>query len=232
MSSFGRAPGAGAGAAGALDAFFFDVLHVDGDDLIDQPLGDRLEIVQTIAGERRIPGIVTASADEAASFLDGALAAGNEGVVLKALDATYGAGRRRGAWSPGKPVQTLALVLLAAERRTGRRHGWLSNLHLGARGADGTWVMVGKTFKGLTDATLEWQTKELLAREIGRDGIIVHVRPELVVEVALDGVQASKRYEGGVALRFARVRRYRDDKTTDAADAIEVVQGMLPGANR
>jgi DNA ligase-1 len=227
MSSFGRGSEAAGGAGGALDAFFFDVLHVDGDDLIDRPLGERLEIVQSLAGERRIPGIVTASTNEASSFLDAALAAGHEGVVLKALDSTYDAGRRGGAWRKVKPVWTLDLVVLAAEWGHGRRRGWLSNLHLGARGPDDTFVMVGKTFKGLTDATLEWQTKELLAREIGREGITVHVRPELVVEVALDGVQTSSRYPGGVALRFARVRRYRDDKTADAADGIQAVQALL-----
>ena len=129
-----------------------------------------------------------------------------------------------------KPVRTLDLVVLAAEWGHGRRHGWLSNLHLGARGPDGTFVMVGKTFKGLTDATLEWQTAELLAREIGRDGITVHVRPELVVEIALDGVQTSRRYPGGVALRFARVRRYRDDKLVADADPIEAVQALVPGS--
>jgi ATP-dependent DNA ligase len=124
-------------------------------------------------------------------------------------------------------VLTLDLVVLAAEWGHGRRQGWLSNLHLGARGHDGGFVMVGKTLKGLTDATLEWQTKEFLAREIARDGITVHVRPEMVVEIALDGVQASRRYAGGVALRFARVRRYRDDKTAEDADPIEAVQAML-----
>jgi DNA ligase-1 len=129
-------------------------------------------------------------------------------------------------------VRTLDLVVLAAEWGHGRRRGWLSNLHLGARGHDGTFVMVGKTFKGLTDAMLEWQTKELLAREIGRDGITVYVRPELVVEIALDGVQTSTRYPGGVALRFARVRRYRDDKTAADADPIEAVQALLPGYSK
>jgi DNA ligase-1 len=228
MSSFGRDRHAVRGAAGALDAFFFDVLHLDGDDVIDRPLGDRLEIVHALAGERRIPGLVTASPDEAAAFLDGALASGHEGVIVKALDSTYDAGRRGGAWRKVKPVRTLDLVVLAAEWGHGRRRGWLSNLHLGARGPDGTFVMVGKTFKGLTDATLEWQTKELVAREIGRDGITVYVRPELLVEVAVDGVQASSRYAGGVALRFARLRRYRDDKTAEAADPIEAVQALLP----
>ena len=210
MSSFGS------DAASNLGAYFFDVLHVDGDDLVDRPLTERLEVVQAVVGERRIPGIVTASPDEAAAFLDAAIAAGHEGVMVKSVDSTYDAGRRGGAWRKVKPVKTLDLVVLAAEWGHGRREGWLSNLHLGARGPDGTFVMVGKTFKGLTDALLEWQTQELLAREIGRDGIVVHVRPELVVEIALDGVQASRRYPGGVALRFARVRRYRDDKT--AAD--------------
>jgi DNA ligase-1 len=228
MSSFGRDRDAVGGAAGSLQAFFFDVLHLDGDDLLDRPLGERLEIVHAVAGERRIPGLVTASPDEAAAFLADALAAGHEGVMVKALDSTYDAGRRGGAWRKVKPVLTLDLVVLAAEWGHGRRRGWLSNLHLGARGPDGTFVMVGKTFKGFTDAMLEWQTEALAAREIGRDGITVYVRPELVVEVALDGVQASSRYAGGVALRFARVRRYRDDKTAADADPIEAVQALLP----
>jgi DNA ligase-1 len=223
MSSFGT------DAPSTLGAYFFDVLHVDGDDLLDHPLTDRLEVVQSLAGERRIPGIVTASPDEAAAFLDAAIGAGHEGVMVKAVDSTYDAGRRGGAWRKVKPVRTLDLVVLAAEWGHGRREGWLSNLHLGARGPDGGFVMVGKTFKGLTDTLLEWQTRELLARQIGREGIVVHVRPELVVEIALDGVQTSRRYPGGVALRFARVRRYRDDKTADAADPIEVVQALLPG---
>ena len=147
--------------------------------------------------------------------------------MVKALDSTYDAGRRGKAWRKVKPVWTLDLVVLAVEWGHGRRRGWLSNLHLGARGPDGTFVMVGKTFKGLTDATLEWQTKEFLARETHRDGIVVFVRPEMVVEIALDGVQASTRYPGGVALRFARVRRYRDDKSAADADTIETVRAML-----
>jgi DNA ligase-1 len=228
MSSFGSDSG---GGAGGLDAFFFDVLHVDGDDVIDRPLSERLAIVHGLVGARQIPGIVTASSDEAATVLDAALAAGHEGVMVKAVDSTYDAGRRGKAWRKVKPVRTLDLVVIAVEWGHGRRQGWLSNLHLGARGPDGTFVMVGKTFKGLTDQLLEWQTRELLAREIGRDGIVVHVRPELVVEIALDGVQASTRYPGGVALRFARVRRYRDDKTADAADSIEAVQAMLGGVS-
>jgi ATP-dependent DNA ligase I len=223
MSSFGS------DAASNLGAYFFDVLHVDGEDLLDRSLTDRLEVVQSLVGDRRIPGIVTGSAEEAATFLDAAIAAGHEGVMVKSVDSTYDAGRRGGAWRKVKPVKTLDLVVLAAEWGHGRREGWLSNLHLGARGPGGTFVMVGKTFKGLTDALLEWQTQELLAREVGREGITVHVRPELVVEIALDGVQASRRYPGGVALRFARVRRYRGDKQADAADPIEAVQALLPG---
>src|SRR5213076_536221 len=159
-----------------------------------------------------------------------ALAHAHEGVMVKALDSTYDAGRRGGSWRKVKPVRTLDLVVLAAEWGHGRRRGWLSNLHLGARGPDGGFVMVGKTFKGLTDATLAWQTNELLAREIGRDGITVYVRPELVVEVALDGVQVSTRYPGGVALRFARVKRYRDDKGPADADTIDEVRSLLPAA--
>ena len=217
------------GRRGALDAFFFDVLHLDGEDLIDRPLGERLELLHALVGERRVPSLVTASVDEATAFLEGSLASGHEGVMVKALDSRYDAGRRGGAWRKVKPVRSLDLVVLAAEWGHGRRRGWLSNLHLGARGSDGTFIMVGKTFKGLTDTTLEWQTEELLAREIGRDGITVYVRPELVVEVALDGVQASTRYAGGVALRFARVRRYRNDKTAEAADTIEAVQALLSG---
>jgi DNA ligase 1 len=226
MSSFGRDRDPAGGAAGSLGAFFFDVLHVDGDDLIDRPLGERLEVVEAVAGDRRVPGVVTESPDEAAAFLERALAAGHEGVVVKAVASTYDAGRRGGAWRKVKPVLTLDLVVLAAEWGHGRRQGWLSNLHLGARGPDGTFVMVGKTFKGLTDALLQWQTQELLAREIGRDGITVFVRPELVVEIALDGVQASTRYPGGVALRFARVRRYREDRSAASADPIEAVQAI------
>jgi DNA ligase-1 len=227
MSSFGRGRDTDGGAGGALEAFFFDVLHVDGADLIDQPLGERLEVLDALAGEQRVPGLVTASVDEANAFLERALASGHEGVMVKALDSTYDAGRRGGAWRKVKPVWTLDLVVLAAEWGHGRRRGWLSNLHLGARGPDGTFVMVGKTFKGLTDTMLEWQTAELLAREIGRDGITVFVRPELVVEIAVDGVQVSSRYPGGVALRFARVRRYRDDRSSESADPIDAVQALL-----
>ena len=223
MSSFGRERGERQG----LQPFFFDVLHLDGDDLIDAPLAARQAALTSVRGLPVIPSIVTADADEAATFLDQAIEAGHEGVMVKALDAPYDAGRRGGSWRKVKPVRTLDLVVLAAEWGHGRRRGWLSNLHLGARGPDGTFVMVGKTFKGLTDALLQWQTEQLQARAIGEEGITVHVRPELVVEIALDGVQASRRYPGGVALRFARVRRYRPDKAPSEADTIETVQAML-----
>jgi DNA ligase-1 len=175
-----------------------------------------------------VPAIVTADPGEAGEFLAGAMAAGHEGVMVKAASSRYEAGRRGQAWRKVKPVLTLDLVVLAAEWGHGRRRGWLSNLHLGARHPEGGWVMVGKTFKGLTDDTLTWQTAALLEREVARHGIVVEVRPELVVEVALDGVQRSSRYPGGVALRFARVRRYRPDKSADQADDIDAVRAV-PG---
>jgi DNA ligase-1 len=187
----------------------------------------RAEVLDRVAGAWRVPNLLTDDPDAAASFLDGALARGHEGVVVKAATSTYEAGRRGSAWRKVKPVRTFDLVVLAAEWGHGRRRGWLSNLHLGARDPDGGFVMVGKTFKGLTDALLEWQTAALLERETGRHGIVVEVRPDLVVEVALDGVQRSPRYAGGVALRFARVRRYRDDKAPDEADTIDEVRALL-----
>ena len=158
-----------------------------------------------------------------------ALAAGHEGIVVKDAGSVYAAGRRGKAWRKVKPVRTYDLVVLGAEWGHGRRQGWLSNLHLGARDeADGGFVMVGKCFKGLTDELLTWQTDALLARETARKGIAVLVRPELVVEIALDGVQASTRYAGGVALRFARVKRYRPDKSADEADTIDDLRALLP----
>jgi DNA ligase 1 len=168
------------------------------------------------------------SADDAAAFAEDALARGHEGVVVKAIGSTYEAGRRGSAWRKVKPVRTLDLVVLAVEWGSGRRRGWLSNLWLGARGDDG-FVMVGKTFKGMTDALLAWQTEQLLARKVREEGHVVHVRPELVVEIALDGVQRSTRYPGGVALRFARVKGYRDDKGPEDADTIDAVRALLPG---
>jgi DNA ligase-1 len=166
----------------------------------------------------------------AARFLEGALAAGHEGIMVKEVSSRYEAGRRGSAWRKVKPVRTLDLVVLGAEWGHGRRRGWLSNLHLGARGPDGGFVMVGKTFKGLTDALLTWQTERLLELEVARSGIVVEVRPELVVEIALDGVQTSDRYPGGVSLRFARVRRYRPDKAPGEADTIEEVRAIRPGS--
>jgi DNA ligase-1 len=214
-------------AALALQAFFFDVLHVDGDDLLDRPLRERLAVLDEVAAPLRLPAVLTDDPVAAEEFAVGALAAGHEGVMVKALDAPYQAGRRGGSWRKVKPVRTLDLVVLAVEWGHGRRTGWLSNLHLGARGADGGFVMVGKTFKGLTDELLRWQTERLQELAIGTEGHVVHVRPELVVEVALDGVQVSPRYPGGVALRFARVRRYREDKQAGEADPIEAVQALL-----
>jgi DNA ligase-1 len=205
---------------------FFDVLHVDGVDLIDDPLERRQEHLDALVGDLVIPRAHTDEPDAARAVLEQALAEGHEGVMVKALDSSYDAGRRGGSWRKVKPVKTLDLVVLAAEWGHGRRQGWLSNLHLGARDPAGGFVMVGKTFKGLTDALLTWQTEALLAREVGREGIVVQVRPELVVEVALDGVQTSTRYPGGVALRFARVKGYRPDKDPADADLIETVQAM------
>ncbi len=227
MGDFGADAPTGRGHG--LTAYFFDVLHAGGAPVVDEPLAIRRELLASVVpAGARLPSIVTADPAEAAAFLDQAVGAGHEGVMVKALDAPYDAGRRGGAWRKIKPVHTLDLVVLAAEWGHGRRTGWLSNLHLGARGVDGAFVMVGKTFKGLTDELLRWQTDRLQQLEVGTEsGYIVHVRPELVVEIALDGVQASTRYPGGVALRFARVRRYREDKSPAAADTIETVQGML-----
>jgi DNA ligase-1 len=214
-------------ATRALHPWFFDVLAVDGTDLLDVALRERLEVLERIAPRHRIPAVATDDPEAAARVLDEALEVGHEGVMVKSLDSTYDAGRRGGAWRKVKPVRTLDLVVLAVEWGHGRRRGWLSNLHLGARGPDGTFVMVGKTFKGLTDELLTWQTERLQQLAIGQEGHVVHVRPELIVEIALDGVQASPRYPGGVALRFARVRRYREDRSPADADTIETVQSML-----
>jgi DNA ligase-1 len=214
-----------------LRAFFFDVLHADGA-LVDEPLSTRREQLREIVPETsRLPSIITADVSEAQHFLDGSIAAGHEGVMVKDLTAPYEAGRRGGAWRKVKPVYTFDLVVLAVEWGHGRRQGWLSNLHLGARDGQGGFVMVGKTFKGLTDELLRWQTDRFLQLEIGRgtgrDAHVVHVRPEQVVEIAVDGVQVSTRYPGGAALRFARVRRYRDDKRAVDADTIEQVRALL-----
>jgi DNA ligase-1 len=209
--------------------FLFDLLHVDGDDLLDTPLHERAARLEAIAPQLKIPGVLTSDPEEGQRVLDESLRAGHEGVVVKDAASSYAAGRRGRTWRKVKPVRTFDLVVLAAEWGHGRRQGWLSNLHLGARDpSSGEFVMVGKCFKGLTDELLRWQTNELLERETGRRGIAVLVRPELVVEVALDGVQSSTRYPGGVALRFARVKRYRPDKNANEADAIDELRALLP----
>jgi ATP-dependent DNA ligase I len=211
-----------------LSVFLFDVLHLDGRDLIDAPGAERhAELARVAPAELLMPRLVTGDAERAAEFFSDAIAHGHEGVVVKALDAPYAAGRRGAAWIKVKPRHTLDLVVLAVEWGHGRRQGWLSNLHLGARDPDsGGWVMLGKTFKGLTDELLTWQTEKLLALEDHRDDWTVYVRPELVVEIAFDGVQRSPRYPGGVALRFARVIRYREDKAAAEADTIDAVRAL------
>ncbi|MCW2932496.1 MAG: ATP-dependent ligase [Actinomycetia bacterium] len=216
------------GDAVPLSAFLFDVLHLDGDDLIDRPDAQRRAALgKSVPDKLTMPRLVTADPDAATEFFADAIARGHEGVVVKALDAPYAAGRRGAAWIKVKPRHTLDLVVLAAEWGHGRRKGWLSNLHLGARdpSTEG-WVMLGKTFKGLTDELLTWQTSRLLELADHRDSWTVYVRPELVVEIAFDGVQRSPRYPGGVALRFARVLRYREDKPAAEADTIDTVRAL------
>jgi DNA ligase-1 len=224
MSRFGSRLGVDAlQTAIPLTPFFFDCLHVDGTDLIDSTAAERFSALQSIAADVVVP---RSPAGEAKRVLAEALAAGHEGVMLKALGAPYEAGRRGASWLKVKRAHTLDLVVLAAEWGHGRRQGWLSNLHLGARDASGGFVMLGKTFKGMTDGMLAWQTERLLELEVRRTGITVHVRPELVVEVAFDGLQASTRYPGGVALRFARIKGYRHDKGPQDADTMEVVRAL------
>jgi DNA ligase 1 len=212
-----------------LHPYFFDCLHLDGRDLLDEPLLERRAALTKVAGEHSIPALIRPDAEAAAEYFDGALASGHEGVMIKSLDAPYAAGRRGRSWLKIKPTHTLDLLVLGAEWGYGRRTGYLSNLHLGARDPEsGEPVMVGKTFKGLTDALLHWQTAEFPRHERTRDQHTVYLWPELVVEIALDGVQTSTRYPGGVALRFARVVRYRPDKTPDQADTIDTVRALLP----
>ena len=213
-----------------LTPFFFDLLLHDGESILDNPLSARLQRLDgLLPAPGRVPRIVTADPEEAARFQADAVARGHEGVMVKSLSAPYAAGRRGSAWLKVKTARTLDLVVLGVEWGSGRRQGWLSNLHLGARDPDtGGFVMLGKTFKGMTDEMLEWQTKELLAREVRRDGHIVYVRPDLVVEIAFNDVQHSPRYPGGVALRFARVKGYRPDKSAAEADTIDAVRAFLP----
>jgi DNA ligase-1 len=211
-----------------LSAFFFDCLQVDGQLLVDGSNEQRVAaLTECVAPEARVVRAVTAEAAAARSFLQAALAAGHEGVVAKTLSSTYEAGRRGAGWRKVKPAHTLDLVVLAAEWGNGRRSGWLSNLHLGARDPQtSTFIMLGKTFKGLTDATLTWQTQRLRELSVGQSGHVVHVLPELVVEIAFDGLQSSSRYPGGLALRFARVKRYRPDKRAEDADTMSTVRAF------
>jgi len=215
----------------ALDVRFFDILHRDGVDLIDEPLADRRVHLGAVVGELLMPGEITDDPERAEELFAAAVEAGHEGVMVKAVASTYEAGRRGKSWRKVKPVRTLDLVVLGAEWGHGRRQGWLSNLHLGARGADGKFVMVGKTFKGLTDELLQWQTDmfpkhERSATESTDGRHVMFLEPHFVVEIALDGVQRSTRYPGGVALRFARVKQYRPDKKPADADSIETVQAL------
>jgi len=228
----------GTAAQVLLSLFLFDVLHLDGTDLIDAPARERFSRLAAVApADLVIPRLVTADLADAEKFFATAVDHGHEGVLVKSLDAPYGAGRRGSEWIKVKPRHTLDLLVLGAEWGHGRRQGWLSNLHLGARDpATGRPVMLGKTFKGLTDALLTWQTERLLelADPPGRGDDeprrgVVRVRPELVVEIAFDGVQASTRYPGGVTLRFARVLRYRPDKDPAEADTIDTVRALWPG---
>jgi DNA ligase-1 len=219
---------------GQVTPFFFDLVHLDGEDLLERPLVERRAALSEVAGRWQAPGTITADAAVGEAVLASALASGHEGVVVKGAGSSYEAGRRGKAWRKVKPVHTLDLVVLAAEWGHGRRTGWLSNLHLGARAVDGSgFVMVGKTFKGLTDELLRWQTDALRAlgrRDDPADGPragVLWVRPELVVEIAVDGAQRSTRYPGGVALRFARVVRYRPDKAPMDADTLDAVRALL-----
>lgn len=229
-SRFGRSVDiAAARAAQPLSVFFFDILHHDGVDLLDAPTTERLAVLDAlVTKEHRVDRLLTSDASAATAFLDATLAAGHEGVMAKAPASPYQAGRRGAGWLKVKPVHTLDLVVLAIEWGSGRRKGKLSNIHLGALDpATGEFVMVGKTFKGMTDAMLDWQTARFTELAIeGTDGYVVRVRPEQVVEIALDGVQGSTRYPGGVALRFARVLRYRDDKSPAEADTIDAVRAL------
>ena len=233
MSRFGSDDGE---QGGLLSPFFFDLLHLDGCDLLDEPLEQRLDALAGLLAadahaHLRMPGVRRPDPEQAAQVLDDALTAGHEGVVVKSLAAPYAAGRRGKAWQKVKPVHTLDLVVLGAEWGYGRRTGSLSNIHLGARDPDGgDPIMVGKTFKGMTDELLAWQTRtfpEYAREQDDGDGFAVMLRPELVVEIALDGAQRSVRYPGGVALRFARVLRYRPDKTAAEADTIDSVRALL-----
>jgi DNA ligase-1 len=213
-----------------LSPFFFDLLHLDGEDLVDAPARERWRrLAETVPADWLVAHTVTDDPDRAQEFFAERVAAGHEGVIVKDPALPYAAGRRGPGWVKVKPRHTLDLVVLAVEWGSGRRQGWLSNIHLGARDAEtGELVMLGKTFKGMTDEMLRWQTERFLSLETHRERHVVYVRPVQVVEVAFDGVQRSSRYAGGVALRFARVIRYRDDKGPDEADTIETLRALLP----
>ena len=228
MSRFGSSLDDRLSESVPLSSFFFDCLHLDGDDLIDRPYRDRVGALDSVVPtDMRVPRSEPSTPVEAELFLEDALAHGHEGVVVKGLDSRYEAGRRGAAWIKVKRAATLDLVVLAAEWGHGRRQGKLSNLHLGARDPEsGGFVMLGKTFKGLTDEILAWQTDRLLGLATTREGHVVHVRPELVVEIAFDGVQTSSRYPGGLALRFARVKGYRPDKPASEADTVDAVRAL------
>jgi DNA ligase-1 len=215
-----------------LSAFFFDCLHLDGDDLIDRPGAERFAALgERLPAALMVRRMVARDVPAAELFLADALDRGHEGVMVKSLDAPYEAGRRGAGWLKVKRAQTLDLVVLAAEWGHGRRQGWLSNLHLGARDAQtGAFVMLGKTFKGMTDQVLTWQTERLLRLETHRDASTVYVRPELVVEIASDGLLPSPRYPGGLALRFARVKGYRPDKRPQDADTMDTVRAIFAGS--
>ena len=210
-----------------LTPYLFDCLYLDGTPLIDEPQERRIGVLHDTAPHLAVATVVRPTADQARAFAAEAMARGHEGVMAKALDSPYSAGRRGSAWLKVKQARTLDLVVLAAEWGHGRRKGWLSNLHLGARDPDSnSFVMLGKTFKGLTDEMLTWQTTKFLALEIGRDAYTVYVKPELVIEIAFNEIQQSPVYPGGLALRFARVVRYREDKSAAAADTIATVRTM------
>ncbi|MEO8843992.1 MAG: ATP-dependent DNA ligase [Kofleriaceae bacterium] len=228
MKRFGK-KGLDLRATAPLSLSLFDVLLVDDQMLINAPAAMRFAALTEVGGALAATRLITRDAAAATAFYEAAVARGHEGVMAKALDAPYDAGSRGAAWLKIKRVHHLDLVVLAAEWGSGRRKGWLSNIHLGARKGD-DWVMLGKTFKGMTDEMLEWQTAELLAREVDRDGHIVYVRPEIVAEVAFNDVQRSPRYPGGLALRLARVVRYRDDKTAAEANTIDDVRAIAIAA--
>jgi DNA ligase-1 len=231
QDSFSAIASKGTAHAGdRLCAYLFDCLHRDGADLLDEPLAARIAALDAIApAHLRIPRLRTTALADADRFRTQALEAGHEGVMVKDLASTYRFGARGGAWQKVKPFVTVDLVVLAVEHGSGRRKGLLSNLHLGARRADGTFCMVGKTFKGLTDEMLRWQTARLEQLATHREGHVVHVRPELVVEIRFNDVQRSPRYPGGVALRFARVVRYREDKTAAEIEPLEALVARSPG---